>query len=500
MTFFCIISRKSAATFCFAIALTATAQLQHGGTTAAQGQGRGRHANGAGLITCKSAKFWVFSNCDDVTKALNEMVPSGAEIECTYEGLTFNTFDDPLSGVPGYRGNAYTHFLRVYSNCDGVAMALTSELKSTTAEVTGIECVGTYLHPSDQSQCDATALALSALIGDKVESYAFKKFFAIALPITAVVFVSSGYYGYKYLGGDLNLSKTFFFALFVSFRVFDLMSDWGMYSISLASQHKGLPLRHACLVFSIIGSILLIVDLRTMLDRAKLWFGIMESHALVEIGCGMLAVVFLEDVPQLCITIFYLRDIDSTAGRQVDAIAYVSLFLSGISMIANIFFGIRVICIECCGCCANQPLPPPAVAGNRRRQSDRRIIAARGSGLHNTSGVSNTLPPARQGPIPAFFASPPEICGWVGKSGDVCKSKQKTGESVHCNRHTCTKMIKQSESSNKVQCLRGKSSSSKFCAKHTPRTQGDSRKLELELERQRMQSRFVEEEFKGFNA
>lgn len=147
------------------------------------------------------------------------------------------------------------------------------------------------------------------------------------------------------------------FALFVGLRVFDFMGDWGMYGISLAGQHKNTPLRRANLAFSIIGTILLILDLKTMRERADHWFGITNAvKSLKQVGYGMLAVVVLEDVPQFIIAIAFLVDVGGTAGRSVDGIAVTSLIFSGISMVLNAILAFRSI-----GCCkqAEETTPPP---------------------------------------------------------------------------------------------------------------------------------------------
>lgn len=200
------------------------------------------------------------------------------------------------------------------------------------------------------NNCDAVATALANIIETRyyalVETNIFKPFYYSALPVSGIAFLGSGYYAYSNLGGDTALVATLLFALFVAFRVFDLMSDWGMYSISLASYHTGTALRHASLAFSIIGSILLVVDLKTMRERAGHWFGVDDgSESLKKIGYGMLSIVLLEDLPQMIISIIYLLDI-SEEGRKAadDPIAITSLVLSGISMLINAFIGIRSLC------------------------------------------------------------------------------------------------------------------------------------------------------------
>lgn len=203
--------------------------------------------------------------------------------------------------------------------------------------------------------CDAVATALSGIIRTEtdflalVETTDFKPFYYAALPITGIASAGSGLYAYCNLavGSDNHtLVLTVLFGLFVGFRVFDLMSDWGMYSISLRSYHDRTPLRHASLAFSIIGSILLVVDLKTMRERAGHWFGVEDgSESLKKVGYGMLSIVLLEDLPQMIISIKYMLDVVGN-GRPIsdDPIAITSLVLSGISMLINAYIGIRSLC------------------------------------------------------------------------------------------------------------------------------------------------------------
>ena len=325
---------KSAAALWFAIALTATAQLQHGGVSLAQTEAEG-------LITCLhnfGSNFLgeVKTNCKGVAKALNGAIPNVTNlnpIECARRP----SFD------PDQRD-----WLEVKTNCKGVAKALMGAIPNVTNP---IECDEIYdrgwLSVDGEQQCDDTARALSILIADKVEGQGFKAFFAAAVPITGLVTAGSGYYVYYELGGDRDWGKTVLFALFVGFRIFDLMGDWGMYSISLAGQHKNTPLRRANLAFSIIGTLLLALDLKTMRGRAEHWFGITTAvESVKEIGYGMLAVVVFEDAPQFIITIAFLADVGGTAGRSVDGIAVTSLIFSLISMVGNAILAFRSI-----GCC-----------------------------------------------------------------------------------------------------------------------------------------------------
>lgn len=335
-----LVSEKSATALCFAIALTATAQLQNGGICRGDDMGMNRAKGLKSLFGCtdwEAVHLTSERNCNANVKALNDLgLPT--PIEC-------------VERRDGFGSAVVTLTVDNNCNCDAVATALNNldpviELgcKNWYGSVYGYDESDAQILYVNYGECADTARALTALIADGIESDIFKTFFKIALPITGAVFGGSGYYAYNHLGGDENLPATFSFALFVAFRVFDLMSDWGMYAISLASQHKGTPLRHACMVFSIIGSILLILDLKTMRERAEHWFGVKDSsESLKTVGYGMLAIVLLEDVPQMSITIVYLSEI-VTFGREVDPVAITSLVLSVISMIANAFIAIRSLC------------------------------------------------------------------------------------------------------------------------------------------------------------
>lgn len=284
--------------------------------------------NGGGFITCSGYDLKAISNCKQVVKGLNEIEGVNG-IECFY-------------GI----ANDFLFVENWRRDCNQVANSLNG-----IDGVTGIECG--YLGDDygvlqvkgyATATCETTARALSTFVADKVEGAIFKQFFGAAVPITAMVSLGSGYYAYNNLGGDTDLKNTVYFGLFVGLRVFDFMSDWGMYGISLAGQHKGTPLRRACLVFSIIGSIMLIVDMKTMRERADQWFGVAgAAEAATSIGYGMLAVVFLEDVPQMGITIAFLDDVGSTVGRSVDGIAVASLIFSIASMISNGFMAFKLL-------------------------------------------------------------------------------------------------------------------------------------------------------------
>jgi hypothetical protein len=90
-------------------------------------------------------------------------------------------------------------------------------------------------------------------------------------------------------------------------------------------------------VFTILGTILLIVDLGTLFRR----FSSDGGDSGVGVGLGMCCIVFLEDVPQLVLSVLYLVAVDGFAAIKEagldsgDALAMVSFALSIISLLVN---------------------------------------------------------------------------------------------------------------------------------------------------------------------
>jgi hypothetical protein len=190
-----------------------------------------------------------------------------------------------------------------------------------------------------EGTCDAAVFALTLIIADEVDALSYREFFLIAGPISGAAFFYSIYYACAKLEG--NALGSMLFAFLVTLRLFDLMSDWGMYIISLSTQHFGEPLRYACLAFSILGSLLFAADLANLRARGEHWFGqTADSEELSSMGKVMLMIVFLEDVPQAVITALYLVDVD----RIDDLVAIASLAFSGLSMLANIYLAVKMLC------------------------------------------------------------------------------------------------------------------------------------------------------------
>ena len=198
------------------------------------------------------------------------------------------------------------------------------------------------------ASCDSEA-------AETLEAASFVPFYKAAGAISTVTFAGSAVYAYSYLDDSkTSKSKIFWFALFVTLRLFDTMSDWAMYCLTLQSTRFTLKstygsevgadnagmLQKVSLAFSIIGTLLLMLDLTTFGKRAAAWFS--KSAALEEderkcVGMSMAAILLFEDVPQLAIAIAYLKSVAFGAGTFTgdDGLALVSLILSTISLLAN---------------------------------------------------------------------------------------------------------------------------------------------------------------------
>lgn len=180
---------------------------------------------------------------------------------------------------------------------------------------------------------------LTSLIADDVERFAFFGFNVFSLVGVVVVFLVALCCAESNYADRWTICKNrWLYAIFVTLRVFDLATDWGTYAISLTFQHKGTTLRRASLVFCVIGSLLVIVDLVT-LKRRLFGDGGDESRRLI---CyGMLAIVCLEDIPQIAIMSVYFDNIGADTNRTVDAVGSASFALSCISMLCNSYIGIK---------------------------------------------------------------------------------------------------------------------------------------------------------------
>jgi len=311
--------------------------------------GRQEDSENSNLINCDAGGHLIGpesdeSKCDSVATVLNEKIKNETD-------GTILCGDDDMDWWDGrFRGPDDV------GKCDEVANALSGQIGEADGTISCDVVVGGQddgyhklkVVNKDATKCNTVAEKLSSLVADDVETDAFKLFYYAAGPLTGVTFIGSGYYAYWYLDGDTSWRtlKCLLFALFVALRVFDLCSDWGMWAITLASQHTYTTLRTASFVVSIIGSLLTVVDLSVMLKRAKDSFGVkvLDSKSKKTVGCGMLAVMLLEDLPQMVITIAYFVEIGGNDVREVDPIAITSLALSGVFFFVNAFVVVKYIC------------------------------------------------------------------------------------------------------------------------------------------------------------
>jgi hypothetical protein len=194
------------------------------------------------------------------------------------------------------------------------------------------------------AQCESAS-------AEKEEAQSFVPFYVASGAVSVVIFGVTLYFSHSNL----------LLALFATLRVWDTMSDWAMWSITLqndrfvkfstmgSDEDAGgddtfKKMQIAALVFTIVGTILLIVDLGTLRGRFS-----SDKHVASNsgIGYGMCSIVIFEDIPQLVITLLYLVSVDGFEGiDSKDSVAIASLTLSVISLLLNGGLGCVIVCRE----------------------------------------------------------------------------------------------------------------------------------------------------------
>jgi hypothetical protein len=172
----------------------------------------------------------------------------------------------------------------------------------------------------------------------------FTSFYIASGAVSAAVFGGALYYS----GGRPLL------ALFATIRVWDTMSDWAMWSITLHNDRFTKYSKHgndedtggdgtfkqiqtASLVFTILGTILLLLDLGTLIRRFS-----DGTKSKKFVGFGMCTIVFVEDVPQLVLSMVYLISVDGFDGVDSgDALALACFALSIVSLLMNGVIGCK---------------------------------------------------------------------------------------------------------------------------------------------------------------
>jgi len=288
---------------------------------------------------------------------MNEMVA------CSESGSAFQT-DGTCDCSKG-------HFRKSSTSCTACPSYTSQTLngytgtKCSNASVTTCSDAGTFNPSTDKCDCDP---GIQGVICDsdkpelaEADAKNLVPFYGAAGAISVVTLFGSASYAYCYL--DESKSKKlniFWFALFVTLRIFDTMSDWSMYALTLQSDRFTLystygseggadglglginanHLQKVSLAFTIIGTLLLTLDLTTFRKRAAAWFS--TSAALEEdeqkaVGTGMAAILLFEDLPQLAICIAYLKSVKFGVGdfEGDDVLAIVSLVLSILSLLSN---------------------------------------------------------------------------------------------------------------------------------------------------------------------
>lgn len=136
--------------------------------------------------------------------------------------------------------------------------------------------------------------------------------------------------------GWFTWSPSMKLAILSAFKLFDLMSDWGLYGIELQKCDVDCQdLRRTSLGFCIVGSLLLVFELMTIHQRTA----DLDSADDVT-GKIMLLVVLLEDIPQIGIAGAYMnRAGHGTDLYEISSVAILTMVLSVLNLIYNLAVG-----------------------------------------------------------------------------------------------------------------------------------------------------------------
>lgn len=320
-------------------------------------------------VIVKTNSFYVpagFRECDAVAARLNEILGEGVDEGGYTEGIECN-------------GNAFSGFRA----CVGVAERLNNIITvietdcnrfGTISPEYSCECnagyAGNTCQYSNAVDCsgagtvdkhgDCTCkpgiqgLACDSEEAADNEAVEFEPFYISAAVVSTVTFSCSYCYAYDTISDFVTFLKVLVFAAFVTLRIFDTMSDWAMCLISLKSERFTLKstygsetglnnydiLQKVALAFTIIGTLLLALDLATLRRRAAAWLSKYDDELDDEerqaIGRGMGAIVVLEDAPQLAIAVVYLKSVTGfTDVNKDDTLVMLSFTLSILSLLAN---------------------------------------------------------------------------------------------------------------------------------------------------------------------
>lgn len=184
------------------------------------------------------------------------------------------------------------------------------------------------------SGCTDVTDTLSSLIAAYIEKPLYTSFYKATAGILGTVAVISLLCAVA-LGGESDHEDdgpchVLSAGALVCLRLFDFLSDWGFYGISLASEHRKTSLRTASCFFSIVGTILLVFDIGAVVIHYCGNERDASSYALIKV-----AIAILEDFPQLIMACVFVAE--STASRGfVDPIAVLSIVFSSLSLCYNL--------------------------------------------------------------------------------------------------------------------------------------------------------------------
>jgi hypothetical protein len=217
--------------------------------------------------------------------------------------------------------------------------------KSAKCGSVGTERLWDVAQPCDCSSSRVRGARCESVAAEEGDMRSFTFFYVGSSLASATIFAGTFY---------LAKRNRFWLALLATIRLWDTMSDWAMWSITLHSdqftkysnygsdEFEGgdgtfKQIQTASLVFTILGTVLLILDLGTLLRRFS------PDDDGSGIGLGMCCIVLLEDIPQLVISLVYFELFTFEFLVYPDPVALASLSFSIISLVMNLALG----CVQC---------------------------------------------------------------------------------------------------------------------------------------------------------
>jgi hypothetical protein len=198
-----------------------------------------------------------------------------------------------------------------------------------------------------QDLCGISSTAVDDALAQEFETNS-QTFFPIAAAIELLGIIATYMYllygVYEAPFRDLPSKAHVWVFLGFGLRFFDVMSDWAFLLVTLrsvafkaAAGSRANAIKTACLVFTILGTIVAPIDMWGSLQRLT------SKSSIYTVGWITLLITIVEDVPQLVITWAYIvamdRFRDTDAGKNVDPYDAISL-VSMVASVGNILYNV----------------------------------------------------------------------------------------------------------------------------------------------------------------